>query len=204
MSLFKSLMILSLVSFYDVCEVGKDEKNITDFYTLATQGEKSPLREILQNNNYTAELVDGNINVRTESGGLPRQSTLLIQAGNDDETKFYIVSARLKDLGEDATNEIYQERLSNPKKSTISIQETMTEPFDWMSLNLQYNENYKSQQNEQAESAEAEAQAAFSNKFTNADGTKDYAGYVEDKGTTEVKTTQQNPQVDYDFILTSP
>ena len=124
----------------------------------------------------------------------PSGANLFVKVVNGEKEEYHLVNVFLTGIGLGSTEEDYQAAINDPTRIAVKNKYVMTEAVDWMSLNLQYNENYKSQQNEQAESAEAEAQAT-SNKFTNADGTKDYAGYVEDKGATEVKTTQQNPQV---------
>ena len=192
-NLFKSLegkenaQVVKIVDFKQ-----KDGKKFQDFYHIVTTNETSIVCDLIEQEGATATLVGGNLSIMKEDIP-PIGANLFVKVVSGEKEEYHLVNVFLTGIGLGSTEEDYQAAINDPTRIAVNNKYVMTEAVDWMSLNLQYNENYKSQQSEQNQ--EAEAQAAVSNKFTNADGTKDYAGYVEDKGATEVKTTQQNPQV---------
>ena len=127
---------------------------------------------------------------------MPVWFSTYIKCEFEDGTKKVIrTSFSLSDGNYDKTNEGVSQYYDEGKYTFYSVKIYDELGFDWEELNEEYKLNdfqVGKQQSEQNQEAEAQA---TSNKFTNADGTKNYAGYVEDKGATEVKTTQQNPQV---------
>ena len=128
----------------DLCYLGMNSAYNKSFFNLMKAKKDFKYHALLSKNGNEVKLVDG-YGRQVSRHGIPREADLLIEVNTNGETYYDLVDISLIPLGVDANQSQLNQMDLKLDKIEMSVHKTMREEFDWMSLNNEYNENYKVQ-----------------------------------------------------------